>query len=512
MRYLLPLPVILPLLGAAISILAGRWASAQRVVSITVLSIVTAVSVAILLDVDQNGPLATQGGGWEAPLGISLVADRFSALMLVVASGVLLAVLVFAIGQPGAERHHVGFQSVYLVLASGVSAAFLTGDLFNLFVAIEMMLTASYVLITLGGKIDQVRSGMTYVVISLIASMLFLMALAYVYASTGTVNLSELSQAMGDLPAGIRSALAALMLVVFGIKAAIVPLHFWLPDSYPTAPAPVTAIFAGLLTKVGVYAIIRTQTMIFGADALPEGLLVAVAAATMVIGGLGAIAQNDVKRILSFHIVSQIGYMIMGLALFTIAGLAGAILHITHNILVKTTLFLSGGLIEHRGGSSRLNRLGDMVRTAPLIAVLFLLPALSLAGIPPLSGFAAKFSLLSATAESRHWPLLAAGSFAAFLTLFSMIKIWSGAFWAPPDDETPDEVDVSGGGVATLTEVHQTERFGAPVLMIAPTAVLVVATVLLGVFAGPIYDFCARAAADLVDPTAYRMAVAGEGR
>ena len=499
MNVLLPLPVVLPLLGAGISILVGRSRRAQRVVAISVLTAVCAIAVAILVEVDRNGPVGSQAGGWPAPMGITLVADRLSALMLVVvASSMLLAVLVYAIGQPGAERNHVGFQSVYLVLAGGVSAAFLTGDLFNLFVAIEMMLTASYVLITLGGRLEQVRSGMTYIVISLLASLLFLAALAYTYSATGTVNLAELAVRVPELPAGTRAALAALLLVVFGVKAALFPLYFWLPDSYPTAPSPVTAIFAGLLTKVGVYAIIRTQTLLF-TDALPAGLFYGIAAATMVVGVLGAIAQDDVKRILSFNIVGQIGYMIIGIGLFDLAGLAAVIVSLVHHIVVKTSLFLTEGLIEQHSGTSRLNRLGGMVRTAPVIAVLFGIAALALAGIPPLSGFVSKFSLMAAITDRREWWILAVAVVVSLLTLFSMVKIWMGVFWAPP----------GAAGADGPVHVEATTGLGAPVLMVAPTAVLVAATVGIGLFGGPVYDLAARAAVDLLDPTAYLDAGAG---
>jgi multicomponent Na+:H+ antiporter subunit D len=400
-------------------------------------------------------------------------------------------VLVYAIGQPGVERNHVGFQSVYMVLAAGVSAAFLTGDLFNLFVAIEMMLTASYVLLTLGGRLEQVRSGMTYVVISLVASVLFLVALALTYAATGTVNLADLAGRIADLPDGVRSALAGLLLVVFGIKAALFPLYFWLPDSYPIAPSAVTAILAGLLTKVGVYAIVRTQTLMFPADSRPVTLILVVAGATMIVGVLGAIAQDDVRRIFSFYIVSQIGYIIMGLGLFTVAGLAGAVFAIVHHIVVKTTLFLVGGLIEHTGGSSRLHRLGGMVAAAPLVAVLFLLPALSLAGIPPFSGFAAKFGLFDATAEAGEWTILAVAVLVSLFTLFSLAKIWLAVFWGPAR-ERPGELD---------------QAPPAPRMMVLPTAVLAALTLLIGVGAGPLYELSNRAAVELLDPSTYRQAV-----
>jgi multicomponent Na+:H+ antiporter subunit D len=493
---LLPLPIVLPLIAAALSILAGRSRRAQRAIALTTLSANVGLSVAILAEVDSHGTVATQAGGWVAPIGISLVADRLTALLLVVATTMLLAVLVYAIGQPGAERNHVGFQSVYLLLAAGVSAAFLTGDLFNLFVAIEMMLTASYVLITLGGRLDQVRAGMTYVVISLLASTLFMATLAYVYAATGTVNMADLSQRVAELPDGTRAALAALMLVVFGIKAALVPLHFWLPDAYPTAPSPVTAIFAGLLTKVGIYAIIRTQTLLFEPGTLPLGALFAVAAVTMVVGVIGATAQHDVRRILSFSIVGQIGYMVVGVALYDLAGMTAVVLSLVHHIVVKTALFLTGGLIEHHGGATRLERLGGMVRTAPVISVLFLVPALALSGVPPLSGFPAKFSLMAATVARSEWWVLAVMILVSVLTLLSMMKIWVGVFWAPATE---------GDGIPPSRDKWS----AGPALMVVPTALLVSATIAVGIFAGPISRLAERAAADLIDSDSYVEAVAG---
>ena len=327
------------------------------------------------------------------------------------------------------------------------------------------------------------------------ASVLFLLTLAFMYAATGTMNLADLVGRIAELPAGVQAALAGLLLVVFGIKAALFPLYFWLPDSYPTAPAAVTAIFAGLLTKVGLYAIIRTQTLLFPSDSRPATLLLVVAGLTMIVGILGAIAQEDIKRIFSFYIISQIGYIIMGLGLFTLAGIAGAVYAIVHHIVVKTTLFLVGGLIEHTGGTSRLNRLGNMMTTAPLIAVLFLLPALSLAGIPPFSGFVAKFGLFDATARSSEWAILAVGVMVSLLTLFSIFKVWVSVFWSPPI------------GAAERDDAPAKSPRRLPRLMLAPTAVLAALTLAIGVGAGPLYDLSDRAAADLIDPNHYIEAV-----
>jgi multicomponent Na+:H+ antiporter subunit D len=494
MTTLVPLPLAIPLVSAAASILVGRWRNVQRIISIAALTAVLGISIALLVGADEDGFIVHRGGGWPAPLGITLVADRLAGLMLVVSSLVLLAVMIYAIGQAGQERQRVAFHPVYLVLATGVSASFLTADLFNLFVAFEMMLAASYVLITIGGRPDQIRSGMSYVVISLVASTLFITVLALLYAGTGTVNMADLSVRLADLDGGVRAAFALALLVVFGIKAGLFPLFFWLPDSYPTAPGPVTAIFAGLLTKVGVYAIIRTQTLLFDAPDWMGTVLIVVAILTMTIGVLGAIAQDDMKRILAFHIISQIGYMIFGLGLFTVAGLAGAVFYIVHHIIVKTALFLVAGLVDRRAGSSRLSEVGGLVRTAPILALLFAVPALSLAGIPPFSGFLAKFALVDAGLAASSWWAVGFSLAVGLLTLFSMTKIWAGAFWGTPED-------------APRRSPRESDRLGGPIGMIAGTALLAAASIGVSVFAGPIYDIAERAGADLLTPDRYVEAI-----
>ncbi|MBW3659572.1 MAG: Na+/H+ antiporter subunit D, partial [Actinobacteria bacterium] len=373
--------------------------------------------------------------------------------------------------------------------------SFVTADLFNLFVAFEIMLTASYVLITLGGAEDQVRHGMTYVVISLLASTLFISAIGLTYAATGTVNMAELAGVVQDLPASLRMALGLLFIVVFGIKAAIFPLFSWLPDSYPTAPSPVTAVFAGLLTKVGVYAIIRTQTLLFPVLEGTSTILLVIAALTMTVGVLGAIAQSDMKRILSFHIVSQIGYMIFGLALFTLAGIAGAVLYIVHHIIVKTTLFLVAGLVEETMGTAKLRQLGGLLHVAPLVAALFLLPALSLAGLPPFSGFVAKLALVQAGFAAGEGLVVAISLAVSILTLFSMTKIWNGVFWGGPTEDPP------------VGDIPTAAARGFPRLMVAATATLVVSSLAFVVAVGPINDLSQRAASDLLERTPYIDAV-----
>src|SRR6201991_3343505 len=366
---LTPLPVLIPMVGAAMTLFAGRRPRLQRAITLAALCAVVAVCAALLYLSDRNGTLALHIGGWGptdaglGPLGITLVVDRLSALMLVVSSIVLLAVVFYAIGQgirDGDERQPVSiFLPTYLVLSAGVCNAFLAGDLFNLFVGFEVLLAASFVLLTIGASTERVRVGISYVMVSMVSSVIFLIGIALVYAATGTLNMAEVAVRMDGVGAGPRSALFAVLLVAFGIKAAVFPLSSWLPDSYPTAPAPVTAVFAGFLTKLGVYAIIRAHTLLFPSGGLDTMLLVA-ALLTMLVGVLGAIAQSDIKRLLSFTLISHIGYMVFGIALGNRAGTGGAIFYITHHILVQTTLFLVVGLIERQAGASTLRRLGGL--------------------------------------------------------------------------------------------------------------------------------------------------------
>ncbi|HVM15771.1 MAG TPA: Na+/H+ antiporter subunit D [Egibacteraceae bacterium] len=517
--------VLLPLVGAAVTMLVHGHVRLQRAMSLAVTATTAVIALAVLAHVAVSGTVVVQAGGWPAPYGISLVVDRLSAVMVAVGAVMVAIVLLYSVGLVEAHIERLFFHPVYLVLGGGVSAAFLTGDLFNLFVAFEIMLIASYVLLTLGATKDQIRAGMTYVVINLVASTLFVVGVALLYASTGTVSFADLAVKVADLPAGLRSGVGVLFLVTFGIKAALFPLFFWLPDAYPTAPSPITAVFAGLLTKVGVYAVIRTQTLLFApADGQASTLLLFVAGATMVVGVLGAVAQNDIKRILSFHIVSQIGYMILGLGLFTVAGLAGAIFYVIHHIVVKTALFCVGGAVEHGWGSSRLDELSGVGRQAPLLALLFGVAALSLAGLPPFSGFVAKLALVEAGLAGGHYTVVTAALVVSMLTLYSMSKIWAGAFWgAPTEGRSPQSThstpsprapaDGSGGrsdgsvAVVTAPSATRTVRRAVPRPMLLATSMLVVLSMAIALNAEAIHQFSLQAADELLDPTAYVDAV-----
>jgi multicomponent Na+:H+ antiporter subunit D len=511
---LLSVPVVLPLLAAGVSLLLSTHPMAQRVLGVTVLAAVLLDAAVLLAVVDASGRQVLQAGGHAVPLGITVVADRFSALALMVAVVVGLAVMLYAIGQGSAERRIENVPSVfhptYLVLLAGIALVLLTGDLFTLFVGFEVMLMASYVLTTLGPTVERVRAGMIYVSSSLTATILLLTTIGLIYAVTGTVNLAQLSEAVPELSAGLREFLGLMLLAAMGIKAAMVPLHWWLPDTYPAAPAPVTAVFAALLTKVVVYAIVRTQTLLFPRDE-PWVLLLVLAATTMLVGVLGALAQDDLNRVLSFILVSHIGFMLFGLAMSSVAGLTGTILYFVHHISVQAALFLVAGLAEQQRSTTALSRLGGLAAGAPVLAILFLVPALSIGGVPPLAGFIGKLALLQAAVGDGTAPVLAVAAIAlltSLLTLAAMGRVWVTAFWGeapqvPPGEvpeEAPEETPEHGGGTTTAT--RRANR-----LQVAAAAVAVLTGLTIAGTAGPLSAFAERAAADLVDREGYRAAV-----
>ena len=515
--YLTVLMILLPLISAAF-ILVFRGVNLQRFIALLTLATLTVMSAVLIIVADTHGIQTVQMGGWEAPIGITLVADRLSSIMLFVSSIVLVAVMWYGISQglrDGDDDDPIAvFLPSYMLLSMGVNLSFLAGDLFNLYVGFEIFLVASYVLLTLGASPQRVRAGIGYVMVSMASSMVFLFALALVYASVGTMNMAQAGIRMEDVPTGTKAAIFATILIAFGIKAAVFPLDAWLPDSYPTAASIVTAVFAGLLTKVGVYAIIRMRSTVF-TDGSLDSMLMWVALLTMIVGVMGAIAQNDIKRLMSFTLVSHIGYMIFGVALGSVAGLSGAIFYAVHHILVQTSLFLVVGLVERQAGSAQLRRLGSLLYTAPVIGVLYLVPALNLGGIPPLSGFLGKVMLIQAGAEDGSWlawTLIGGAVVTSLLTLYAMMNVWSKGFLR--DRADAPEGDVVLARPANLAERGETVAAGdrddvgrIPVGMFLSTALLVLTSTSITFLAGPISNITDRAAQSAQDVTIYRSAV-----
>ncbi|SFI97497.1 Na+/H+ antiporter subunit D [Jannaschia pohangensis] len=496
MTLLLPLPIVIAF-ATAILAFFFRNGSEGRWISVIGSALMLVTGCILLSEVMANGPQAAQMGNWPAPFGITLVADTLSAVMVVITGITALAVSVYATADVTRDMEQQGYHALFQVLIAGVTGAFLTGDLFNLYVWFEVMLISSFGLLVMGGKRVQMDAGIKYVTLNLISTILFLSGIGLLYGVTGTLNLADLHHAVKLADPGLVTVIATMFLVGFGIKSAVFPLFFWLPASYHTPSFAVSAVFAGLLTKVGVYAMIRMFTLVFTQDiAWTHGLLLWIACLTMVTGVLGAAAQTDFRRVLSFHIVSQIGYMILGLALLTPLALMGAVFYLVHHIIVKANLFLVAGVANRIAGGTEIDRIGGLYKGAPFLAFLFLIPAFSLAGFPPLSGFWAKYVLVKASMDLELWIVAATALAVGLMTIYSMTKIWGRAFWKPHP----------AGTVPTLSSLS----LGTRMAMLLPISGLALLTVLIGLFPETFVQLATTAAEELLDPTAYLAAVLGE--
>jgi multicomponent Na+:H+ antiporter subunit D len=495
--WLLALTVAVPLFAcAANAALIGRHV-AQRVVTLGSAGALLVVAVALLLHVQAHGVIASQMGDWRAPFGITLVADLLGAVMVVIGAVMYLAIAVYALADGAEERERQGWHPLLAGLMLGVSGAFVAGDLFNLYVWFEVMLISSFGLLVIGQAREQMDAAVKYAVLNLGATTVFLVAVGMLYGATGTLNMADLAQRIPESEnPGLMAAIAFLLLCSFGAKAAVFPLFFWLPAAYHTAVAPVAAIFAAMLTKVGVYALIRTFSLVFAPETTPLiGPIVGlVAAATMITGVLGAAAHWDIRRILSFHIISQIGYMLVGVALGTPLALAGAVLYVVHHIVVKANLFLVAGAINRAGGSFSLAHLGGLWKRDPWLAILFAVPALSLAGIPPLSGFWGKLVVAQSGFEAGAAWLAAVALGVGLFTLYSMLKIWTEAFWKAAPADAPPALGLDGA-----------TRW----LMLGPIVALAAVTLTIGVFAEPFAALALAAGEQLAGREAYIAAVLG---
>jgi multicomponent Na+:H+ antiporter subunit D len=506
---LLAVPVVLPFLTAIACVLLRAHPVWQRAVGVLGAGGLFAASLALFHYVSTDGILVMQMGDWPAPFGITFVADLLASIMVILGGMIGLAGAVYSLFTVDRESERLGYYPMLHVLLGGVSGAFLTGDLFNLYVWFEVLLIASFVLLVLGGTPQQMEGAIKYVMINLVSSITFLTAVGILYGIVGTLNMADLSVKLsGGGHDGLVLAVGILFMVAFGVKAAVFPLFFWLPASYHTPHFAVSAVFAGLLTKVGVYALYRVFSLIFVQDIAftHTTILLVVAGLTMVTGVLGAVAQEEFRRVLSFHIVSQIGYMVLGLALFTPLAIAGGVFYIAHHIIVKANLFFVAGVAHRILGTGQLSGMGGLWRAYPFIGILFLIPAMSLAGMPPMSGFWAKVFLIKASLDATSYVIAAVALAVGLFTLFSMMKLWLAAFWKRAPHRFVQEDDPISRPDPTVPE----HEYARPLLtMVIPIALLALVTLTIGLAAAPLLDVSMRAAEQLLDPSAYIEAVLG---
>lgn len=481
------LPVLIPMATVVLALLLRRNPKAVTAVATLGTIGLLAVGISMLTSTATGGMMVLHVGGWDAPIGIPLVIDRLSASLVTITAIIALAVIGYRqwVEQDDDPTWHILIQSLLI----GVGGAFTTGDFFNLYVWFEVMLLSSFALLGRGEARNQTEGAVKYVVLNLVGSAVFLTGLGVLYGSLGTLAMADVAARLADgYGGGAAQAAVGLLLTAFVIKAGLFPVFQWLPSSYHTAPAAVAALFAGLLTKVGVYALARMLSLVGTPGDTMHTVLLTLGSITMVVGVFGAAVQTNLPRILAFHIVSQVGYIVVGLALGTAAAMTAAVFYLLHHIVVKANLFLVGGMVTGPSGEVDVRQLGGMAKRAPLLAVMFAIPALSLAGLPPLSGFVAKFGLIQAGVAEHSWTMVSMAVLAGLLTIFSMLKIWVEVFWKPAVDERTTELNL--GKRAYL-----------------PSAMLGVITVAIGLGAGPMVNWCMGTADQIRDRDGYIAAV-----
>lgn len=485
------LPIIIPLVTGLLLFFIRRLNRTQRWLSAagTVFTLVSAIL--LLQQVRSDGVQVLNVGGWQAPFGIVLVSDMFAVLLVMAAAIVTLLCLFYTYQTVSREEERTYLYPFIMFLLCGVNGSFLTGDLFNLFVFFEVMLSASYVLLSFGSKRLQLRETLKYMLINIVSSTLFVVAVAYLYSVTGTLNMAHLSEGIAVAGQdGVLTTISLLFMFVFALKAALF-LYYWLPGAYSVAPTAIAAIFAALLTKVGIYAIFRMFTLIFYHQPhITHTLLLWLAGLTMLLGALGAISQWNIRRILVYNVIIAVGFIVFGLAIFTEASIIGAIYYLLQDMFAKALIFLLGGIMISIARTHQLKDVSGLMHHHPQLGWLFFLSALILAGIPPLSGFIGKVVILQESIEAKHYVMTAIGLLTSLLVLYSMLKIMIHGFW---------------GDTHLSEEEGRARRQGRGVLI--SCYVLAGLCVVMGLFAEPILQIIEQAAQTLYHPSIYIEAV-----
>jgi multicomponent Na+:H+ antiporter subunit D len=475
-------------LGAVLLMLRGSM-RVQASVAIPGLALLVLVDAALLAKVVVHGPLTMVMGRWLPPFGIAFTIDLFGALMALTAALAALAGGIYALADINDSARRYGFFPLLLMLMAGVTGAFLTGDVFNLYVWFEVLLISSFGLLILGSERGQIDGAMKYAVLNLIGTTLFLIAVGILYAVFGTLNMADITMKAQDARDGAPlMTLSALFLLAFAMKAAAFPLNFWLPASYHTPRIAVSALFAGLLTKVGVYALIRVMVMLLPVEREQLSLLIAaVGAATVVFGALGALAQDDIRKLFGYVVISGIGNMLIGVAVGTPDGLAGAIFYALHSMVLMTALYLVAGQAAVLGGSFSLNSLGGLYRRNAGFAAISFVLFFAACGLPPFSGFWPKVMLVKASFDVGAWWPAAAILVGGFLTTIGLGRVFLLAYWRP----------------ATSPETRRAMGWRTALPLVFLTALVVG----FGVLPERLLALTQTAARGLADPSAYLQSV-----
>jgi multicomponent Na+:H+ antiporter subunit D len=486
---LLVFPLLLPLLTAVTLVFFKEKIAIQRRLSFCSALINIAISGTLVFQVQKYGVQSLNMGGWLPPYGIAFTADMLAALLVLSTAVVSAACLLYSFGSIGEDRERNYFYLFFQFLLAGVSGSFLTGDIFNLFVCFEVMLISSYALIVLGGTKQQLRETLKYILINIVSSTLFVASVAYLYAATGTLNMAHLSARVAEAgQGGVLTVIAVLFLIVFSLKAGLF-LFFWLPGSYGAPPSAIGALFGALLTKVGLYAIIRTFTLIFYHDTSTTHTFIAwMGAATMILGALGAVAFNDITRILNYNVVISIGFTAFGIAAATEDSLNGVVFYLLHDMIAKALMFMLGGMIIQAAGTANLKEMGGLLKKRPLLGWMFFILSLALAGVPPLSGFAGKVLMIRGGLSVGLHFLTFISLASSFIVLYSMLRIFMNAFWG--EDK----------GTVLKSPQKQTS-------MTCAAGALFLLMILMGIGSEWLYALVSQAGSFLIQPELYIEAV-----
>ncbi|MDP4097220.1 Na+/H+ antiporter subunit D [Paenibacillus sp. P96] len=498
MNNLIVLPLLIPLCTAVVLVFFKNNVLVQRVISAVSVFINIIVGAVIVQQVHEQGIQTLHMGGWVPPYGIVFVADMFAALLVLTTAVVSAACLFYAFGTIGEQRERHYFYPFFQFLLAGVSGSFLTGDIFNLFVCFEVMLIASYALLVLGGTKRQIRETLKYILVNIVSSTLFVASVAYLYGVVGTLNMADLSLRIIETgQGGILSVIAILFLIVFALKAGLF-LFFWLPGSYGAPPPAVAALFGALLTKVGLYAIIRTFTLIFPQQPFEiQSWIGWLAAGTMILGAIGAVAYQDIRRILNYNVIISVGFIAFGVAVGNGDAMDGAVYYLVHDMLAKALMFFLGGMIITAAGTDKLSEMGGLIKRHPLTGWMFLILAFALVGIPPLSGFPGKLLMVrGGLAEGEYW-LTAIGVASSFIVLYSLIRVFMKAFWGEEKPPAPNSGNVSHPKMSWK-------------LAFIPSAFLLLLVFMLGFASEGVYAYVSQAGEVLVQPALYIEAVLKE--
>lgn len=493
-------PVFVNLFAAIIQLMFWRKTVTQRFLSVGGSLLGLLVAIRLFNKVYHGGILTMNASNWDAPFGIVFVADLLSVTLVLLTSIAAFAVSIFSSIGLSRQRMLYGYFPIFHFLIMGLHGAFLTGDIFNLYVYFEVIIISSFVLMTLGGRKAQLEGAVKYMAMNILASTFFLTGIGILYGITGTLNMADLALKIHSVQNKTLVGITSCFFIIgFGIKSAVFPLYYWLPSSYHTPPSAVAATFGGLLTKVGIYAMLRVFSLIFIPDDFTRNLLMVIAVLTILTGVFGAVIKTNIRRLFSYLIVCHIGFMVGGIAMFSKIALMGAVFYLIHDIMVKTNMFLIAGLIRQLRGSMDMNKLGGLYKDYPKISLLIALVLFSLVGIPPLSGFWPKIMLFQEAFSQQQYVFVIALILGSFVTLYVIAKMWAQVFWKNPPIQ--DNIDDKFAPMQPYKKI----------LMVLPVGILATVTLYIGLNAEAIAKIADQIATQLIDTRPYIEAVLGKG-